>query len=345
MKDSHYTPPELSGYLINLIRRENPQSVADFCIGGGELLRAATERWPNIKCYGTDISTKCISNIKKNNPSWNIGKCDFLNIKSRSKSSPLKHKFDLILLNPPFTCRGASIVNITLDNNHFRVSTAMAFLVEAVKYLKDDGALYAILPQSVAYSNKDQKIREFLMGKYGFTIIEERNNQEFERCTPNIVLISINVRQVCDTTFDNKKLNLNIQNVEIIRGNVSMHLVKEASEHYNYLIHSTNLRDNKIVDLKHKIHRSRSEIKGPALLIHRVGQPNKKKLCVISHNEVYSLSDCVIAIKTLTTEDSYHIMESIVNSWTDFSNLYKGTGAKYVTIERLLVFFDIKNNS
>jgi type I restriction-modification system DNA methylase subunit len=72
------------------------------------------------------------------------------------------------------------------------VSTAMAFLVEAINFLKEDGVMYAILPQSVAYSQKDKKIRNHLIEKYHFRVIEELNNQEFEKCTPSIVLASIN---------------------------------------------------------------------------------------------------------------------------------------------------------
>src|SRR5690606_31823998 len=103
-----------------------------------------------------------------------------------------KNKFDLVLLNPPFTCKGASRKMIVFDGLEFQMSTSMAFFVEAINYLSNEGVMYAILPQSVAYSKKDEKIRDYLKRKYNFRILEERNNQTFEKCAPNIVLASIN---------------------------------------------------------------------------------------------------------------------------------------------------------
>jgi hypothetical protein len=70
-----------------------------------------------------------------------------------------------------------------------------------------------------------------------------------------------------------------------------MHEIKEIDKTSIDLIHSTNIRDNRIINLKHKVDPTRSRIEGPALLIHRVGQPNINKLCVINENEVYALSD------------------------------------------------------
>ena len=89
------------------------------------------------------------------------------------------------------------------------------------------------------------------------------------------------------------------------------------------------------------VNKVRSRIEGPALLIHRVGQPSVKKICIIPPKKVYALSDCVIGIKTKTIDDCVLLNRIIIDNWSDFSNLYKGTGAKYVTIERLNYFFNL----
>ena len=123
-----------------------------------------------------------------------------------------------------------------------------------------------------------------------------------------------------------------------------MHNIQECKKNSISLVHSTNMRDNKIIELEYKVINSISKIRGPALLIHRVGHPNIKKICIISSKEVYALSDCVIGIKTKTMKECQSLKKIISGHWNDFSNLYKGTGAKYITIERLKYFFCVKDD-
>ncbi len=341
MRDSHYTPKNLAEYLVSHIEKQDIFSIADFCVGEGDLLKAAKLKWNNVQFYGSDISGDVIHLLGKLYPDWKLCKCDFLNPKSRGKRLIFKNRYDLILLNPPFTCKGATIKSIILDDIEYHVSTAMAFLVEAIKFLKENGIMYAILPQSVAYSQKDEKIRNYLIDKYNLKLFEELNNQGFEKCTPNIVLASINDKNkiLQDTKF--KRITTGIEQLSIQRGNISMHEVYEVKKSAIPLIHSTNLKNNTIVDLKYKVNKIRSRIEGPALLIHRVGQPNINKICVIPPKKAYALSDCVIGIKTKTMDDCMLLNKIFIDNWSDFSNLYKGTGAKYITVERLKYFLGL----
>jgi hypothetical protein len=149
----------------------------------------------------------------------------------------------------------------------------------------------------------------------------------------------------CDTennTF--KQINTGIKYLQIQRGGIGMHNIQVCKKHSVSLVHSTNIRDNKIIGLEHKVENTISYIKGPALLIHRVGQPNIKKICIISSKEEYALSDCVIGIKTRTLKECQQLKKMIIDHWNDFSNLYKGTGAKYITIERLKFFLSVEDN-
>ncbi|MGJ7027278.1 methyltransferase [Petrimonas sulfuriphila] len=340
VKDLFYTPTLLAQHLVSFINKRDISTIADFCVGGGELLIAAKKRWPDADFFGCDISRSAINLLRKRYPDWMFSKCNFLNPKSRDSSTILKKKYDLILLNPPFTCKGATIETISFEGTQYQMSTSMAFFVEAIPYLKNDGIMYAILPQSIAYSKKDERIRLYLKERYNFRILEERNNQEFEKCAPNIVLASINDRNIFPVHDTVKKINIGIKDLQIQRGNISMHEIKATDETSIDLIHSTNLKDNRIVNLKHKVDPIRSRIEGPALLIHRVGQPNINKLCVINENEVYALSDCIIAIKAQTYEECNLLKKIILKNWEDFFNLYKGTGAKYITVERLRNFLN-----
>jgi predicted RNA methylase len=344
VRDSHYTPTELADRLVSFISKENVCFIADFCVGEGELLRAAKKKWTNAGFFGNDISGKAIQLLRGNYPDWILEKCDFLNQKARDEKLFFKNTFDVILLNPPFTCKGSTIHKIDFDGIEFHISTAMFFIVEAIKYLHKNSVLYAILPQSIAYSNKDEKIRVYLREKYNFKILEELNNQGFEKCTPNIILASINDTSSIDLNNTFKQINTGIKYLQIQRGNIGMHSIRECKRHSISLVHSTNMRDNKIVGLEYKVEDTISSVNGPAILIHRVGQPNIKKICIVSSKETYALSDCVIGIKTKTIKECLCLKKLIADHWNDFSNLYKGTGAKYITIERLKYFLNIKDD-
>jgi predicted RNA methylase len=344
VRDSHYTPTELADRLVSFISKKDVYFIADFCVGEGELLRAAKKKWSNAKFCGNDISGKAIQLLRGNYPDWILEKCDFLNRKARDEKLFFKSTFDVILLNPPFTCKGSTIHIINFDGIEFHASTAMFFIVEAIKYLHKNSVLYAILPQSIAYSDKDEKIRVYLREKYNFKMLEELNNQGFEKCTPNIILASINDTQSIDLNNTFKQINIGINYLQIQRGSIGMHNIQECKRHSIPLVHSTNMIDNKIVGLKYKVKDTISSISGPALLIHRVGQPNIKKICIISSKEEYALSDCVIGIKARSITECQQLKKMIADHWNDFSNLYKGTGAKYITLKRLKYFLSVEDN-
>jgi 16S rRNA G966 N2-methylase RsmD len=305
------------------------------------IVKSCKKKWGNATFYGNDISKKVIKLLKKNYPEWILENCDFLNIIAKTKLKLFNNKFDVILLNPPFSCRGSKKNKIIFDEIEFNISTAMAFFVESIKYLNKDGVLYAILPQSVAYSQKDEKIRNYLYEKYNFIIINEINKQEFEKCSPNIIIAAVNDKTLSIKNNTFKQINTRINNLKILRGNISMHNIITTKKGSLALIHSTNIKNNKIEGVKYMVKKEYSKIIGPALLICRVGQPNQKKICIIPSKKEYALSDCVIGIMTNSANDCKKLKNIIINNWSYFLNLYKGTGAKYVTIERIKYFLNL----
>ena len=341
MYDSHYTPSDLADYLVSHIKKRNVKTIADFCVGEGILLKAAKKKWNNATFYGNDISIEVIKILRKNNPEWILENCDFLNSTSKNKKMLFNRNFDIILLNPPFSCRGSIKKSLIFDNKEFTTSTAMAFFIESINYLNKNRVLYAIMPQSVAYSQKDEKIRNYLYEKYNFIIINEINKQAFEKCSPNIIIAAVNDKSLSTTKYSFEQINTRIKGLKIFRGNISMHDIKTSKKNSLILIHSTNINNNKIENTKYKVKNGKSKIVGPALLICRVGQPNFKKICIIPSGKEYALSDCIIGIMTNTAKDCQKLKDLVINNWSNFSNLYKGTGAKYITIERIKHFFNI----
>ena len=58
---------------------------------------------------GTDIDCRAVRKLRKVSESWRTGVCDFMNPRSRQSSPVLRSlngRTNLVLLNPPFSCRG-----------------------------------------------------------------------------------------------------------------------------------------------------------------------------------------------------------------------------------------------
>src|SRR5688500_2052184 len=107
MNDQFFTPSEIATRLVAPFRRSSEKCIADFAAGDGELLRAAGLKWPRAKIIASDIDEVTVRSLKKDFPRWAIGKCDFLNERSRQRCNPIssvKGKITLLLLNPPFSC-------------------------------------------------------------------------------------------------------------------------------------------------------------------------------------------------------------------------------------------------
>jgi methylase of polypeptide subunit release factors len=341
--DTFYTSSALADILISHINNQKINTVADFCVGGGELLRSAQMKWKDVKIFGTDISKEAISNLNERHPDWNVEYCDFLDEESKSCCKLLRDRtFDLILLNPPFTCKGSKIHKVEFEGLSYHVSTAMLFLLKSISYINAEGIIIAILPVSAAYSQKDHEIWNVLEAKYNLTIIEERDKQYFKACyPPNIIIASLNDFSIHKKTQSQNKIDSIIKIKEITRGQLSMNEIIEDTNSTKLLIHSTNLRNNKIVNVKYKVNNNYPLISGPGVVIHRVGNPKPSKVCAIKKTEKYILSDCLIFIKTETYTDSKELKEYILSNWTLFERLYKGTGAKYITLKRLKAFFEL----
>ncbi|MES2276782.1 MAG: methyltransferase [Bacteroidota bacterium] len=342
IRDSFYTPKILADKLVSFSKKRHFNSVADFCVGDGELLRSAKLKWPEIKCFGSDISEDAIKATGEVHPDWALSQMDFLDDNSRYKSKILNTQplYELILLNPPFSCIGGTIHTVEFDGEQFPASTAMKFLVTALKYLEKTGALYAILPTSIAYSQKDSKLWNALEKKLNLSILEEPKRKYFKDCAPNVILVSLNDFSQESKYKNITRISLDFEDVSVFRGKVSMNLISNPAG-TKFLIHSTNIRNNELVNLSIKLDKKLSEITGPAILMPRVGKPKPSKMCIIYSNETYVLSDCIIAIKFKNIKETKLLYRYILNNWELIEDMFKGTGARYITLDKINQFLNL----
>jgi len=341
-KDSFYTPKILADKLIGYVNKLEIKEVVDFCVGDGELLRAAESRWPGVKCFGTDISDIAVHTTISKHHKWKLSTLDFLDRSAKKKDKIFKtnKKFQLVLLNPPFSCFGAETNEIYLGEEKFLASTAMTFLTEALTHLKADGCLYAILPSSVAYAQKDEKLWNALEKQYNLCILEESSVRYFKGCSPRIILVSLNDFQQNSKYRNIPRISLDLNKVSVFRGKISMNLIPKEIGDY-FMIHSTNIRNHRLTGLSIKPKNHLAEVTGPAILIPRVGNPNSTKICLIEKSETYVLSDCVMAIKFEDIREAKILFRYLQDNWQMVADLYTGTGARYITVEKLKQFLNL----
>lgn len=80
----------------------------------------------------------------------------------------------------------------------------------------------------------------------------------------------------------------------------------------------------------------------PSVLFPRVGNVTAGKIAVLSTGVKVVLSDCVIAVICLSDNEAFRLRSTVLDDWSSFESLYSGTGARYITLEKLSRFIDYK---
>ena len=346
--DSFYTPVYMAEQLVGYVPESDVHTIADFCVGDGRLLTAVHKRFPNAQLFGMDIDRDIVNKLASQHADWVLTICDFIDDEKVDKivSRHLK-EFDLILLNPPFSCKGSIINIVECEGIRFKASTAMMFILKAIRFLSKNGGMYAILPISCVYSQKDRKAWKYLEKQYNACVLSEHSRISFAgKCAPNIALVYMG-NQI-HAFQETARLSNNILSslvVEVTRGSIRMQGLKYTENRGGVrLIHTTNLLRGKLINVA-KIEGNLNRVEcGYGVLIPRVCNPNPQKIVLMNKLQKFVLSDCVIFLRTETLEHAKVVYESIMNNWQVFVRLYSGTGAQYTTIERVKTMFPIPNN-
>ena len=339
--DSFYTPPSLAEKLAGYVTAKKVQSAIDFCVGDGDLLKAVAKRFDRARLYGTDISSEALQKLGDSCQEMMLGECDFKNDKSVNNVHFLHdNTFDLIVLNPPFTCKGSVVEHLEFDGEDFKVSTAMLFTMRALRYLSEQGGLYAILPISCVYSEKDKKAWDYLKAHYNACVLEEPSRVYFKDCAPHIVLIYAG-RYPMEILHATEEVDFSALPVtSIVRGCVRMQSPAYSKKRDAVpLIHTTNIQKGKLVNLKKILPGEHLKIDGFGVVIPRVCNPNPNKVALLDGSHSYVLSDCVIVLRTDTMEAAEKVRNHILTNWHGFITLYKGTAAQYTTLARVKQLF------
>jgi predicted RNA methylase len=331
--DQFFSTESTALTLASLLGPEfNPRVVADFAVGSGSLLRVAGAFWPRAELLGYDRDDQHFPGLKEALPQVRLSKLDFL--KTTTQSSRLRHargRTDLVLLNPPFSCRGSSRIETKLQDASVHCSLAMAFVLRAVALLSPSGVISFVLPVSCISSTKDAEARDWLRRHGELHFVERLGNRAFPGCAASVVVGTFRAGTTSEARLDSEQQPA----LSISRGNAVIGKVKALRRGRTPLVHTTDITNGTLRTGLRKVSNSYRTFSGPLVLIPRVGRPDVRKICVYQDNNPIVPSDCIIVLECESPENANDTASWIRNNWPRIARLYVGTGAPYVTLSRL----------
>ena len=344
--DTHYTPRLVARKLVAAAKNLRPSVIADLCAGRGDLLLEAEALWPDAKYAAVDIDHAVVRHLRRARPSWWVGRCDITNPLSMRHSLVLKQtsrRISLLLLNPPFTCRGGARLSATTETGKIRTSTAMYFLITALAHLHPTGSAIAILPFGALHNHRDKTAWDYISSKFRVSVVERPPVASFPDCSASTIIVRLSPSDCHfvdesalrdDLPLSQEGSLLQSPPVRIVRG--CLPFVRSDNNFVGpVLVHSTNLRDEKVILNGHHARSQRRIISQPAVLLPRVGQITKTKIAPFDASKPIVLSDCVIALTTHSFPDAIAVHQRLINNFPLIRAQYVGTGAPFITLQRL----------
>lgn len=340
--DQFFTPMWLAREMVARVAKSVVDVIADFTVGDGALLAAACELWPEAQVLATDIDRQSIRKLKRRNPSWHVSRCDFLSACSRERAKSLsgqQEKADVIILNPPFTCRGSHTRRCQISGIDVTCSTALAFVATALPFLASDGEMVVLMPQNTLRSEKDRAAWRSIQEEYVVRAGRSTKRGDFAGCfVQSIIVHIIRRKRKLAARQAPQMVGLHLREnsrVHVVRGAVQMHRNEPGAR---TLVHTTDLICNRVKLNGHVAPETRPSIIGPSVLIPRVGQPTVEKISLFLQRKRVALSDCVIGIQCDSTPAATALLKNMIRQNAQFLRLYSGTCARYTTVARIKGF-------
>ncbi len=343
--DAYYTPKALAEKMATVCA-STPRIVADFASGDGGLLTAAAHQWPKARLVATDISHSALNALRRKFDDVAAIRVNFLSNQSRVRSrslEALKGRIGLVLLNPPFSCRGSRRISVSTETFDVTCSPAMAFVLIAFEYLQSNGEMVAILPAGSLISEKDGIAWRNLRSHAEVRVVSNHDRGTFQECFPTTRIVHIkrtrHGKKPNETMGESAKVftTTTDESVVLVRGCIPMYDIPKGRIP---LAHSTDLKDYKLIPNGHKTHAGVPELMGAFVAITRVGSPKRDKVALHYSRSEMAISDCVIALRCASRARAAQLHSRILDNWSKLVPLYGGTGAKYITVSKLRAFLE-----
>lgn len=338
--DCYYSPMHAANAVAASIDRWRPKTVLDSNCGGGALLAAVEQHFPKIHCTGIDLDTKAIQRLRVKRPKWTLLKGDALCDDTWSKfNTVITNPVDVVVLNPPFSMGTNKGMHSTAwGEEDIRCSLSMAHVLSNLRN-SSPARLVAILPESWAYSNMDAQARDLIEQRYKIEVVNTFKNSTFHGARVNSILVTMKRRRAARRTVALGHFPQEPVGTSIIRGNLPCFRALKCSTGRPF-VHSTDIGSVVAVGpAKAGLTRigpgTGSTITGASLLLPRVGLPKINNIDAVFFRETVQLSDCVLGLRFANMCEAKEAAERLRLHWFDLLALYKGTGARYITVDRL----------
>lgn len=340
--DKYYTPPAVANRAFECAKiTTQPLICADTACGSGSLLSAAQDVLQAKYCIGIDKDREIIHQLRRERPEWRLYIGDLL---KRHRAPPINfpgaaYSVDLLVLNPPFSLGSKKFVSVNYSGQPIKCSVAMAHILRSLELFTPTQGAIAVVPESLLYSDTDQSAREILEKSFSMSEFQQLSIYTFRGARVNSSFVQIGTKFHGTRAQKKDVYSGSTISTLVVRGGLPMHTFKRVDSGIK-VIHSTSLKSIAIkgfsVTTDFTSAAAKGRIIGWMLLIPRVGVPKDEAFrAVYSTNEV-QLSDCVIGMQFKTKDEALHAQSRVLANWQSLINLYRGTGARYITISRLI---------
>ena len=301
---------------------------------------AAEQTWPTARYVATDIDQSAVRRLGQIRPSWTVGRCNLRNPRSRQSCQALKgilKSTSVLLLNPPFTCRGGTKFVVQTSTGPLHASTAISFLLHTIDYIDDNGHIACVLPFGCLHNQKDGKAWEYLKSRYSIETLRRCPKGTFPTSAAETVLVRLSPKPPNQQTTAETEV-VSVQNtqlpIRLIRGSCPISRKPKESSQIR-LVHYTDIHSGNVKINSRRGSGQHKCVQGPAILLPRVGALTRNKIALLSLTSPVMLSDCLIALKPASDDLVIPLKEKIITHFSRLRSQYVGTGAPFITLDRL----------
>ena len=336
--DRFYTPDGLASTLTEAVGVPSVRSCADPNCGHGQLLLSAEAQWPKAEFSGLDIDRHAVRRVRRRRPRWTVSVGNLLSSHSLARTQVFRraNRCDVLLTNPPFSMGAGK--GVVREGSFYRCSVAMAHILAAIELFRPRYAIGAIVPESLLYSELDEAARDYLSTTWAVEQILCVSQATFSGTRAHSALIVL--RPKYDEGTDDRVMPIRTAGrvaADLVRGGLPVHEAMLSAKEGLPFVHSTDLTAlvNGSYRTKTVLPIGRGCVVGAVILLPRVGVPSVEHISPVEFERPIQLSDCVIGLRFPSYDVATNTAEMIRAKSDSLVSLYKGTGARYVTVRRV----------
>lgn len=340
--DQFDTPTRAAEVLLRASTIGSVRHCLDPACGRGNLLLAASAVFSPSKLSGVDRDGRIIRNLRRRQPTWTLTKADVTESSSITRLRQRHGNVDLLLVNPPFRAPVVEKRSGWRDPESGG-SFAAYYLLTSLSSFAPSSAAIAIMPESFMYSVRDKQARDILGASWSCRVLQQICPYTFPGARARTLLVELRPRKagsrgaiLCTEKGENRP----VLPFEVIRGGLPVFKARRSRAGVPFIhscdignvVHSDGVAG---ADLKRVRGISRGIVDGHVLLLPRVGTPKEHDLRAVTLQVPTQLSDCVIALRFSSRRRASQWAALVRRDIDSLFDIYRGTGARYVTLDRL----------